>query len=263
MRLLNKVAVITGAASGIGKGIAECFASEGAKIVIADVNHTNARAVARTINDKGGNAIAVSVDVTNESQVSDAIAEAVSHFGGIDILVSNAGVALYISPVDEMPYAEWKRMLNIQLDGAFLTTKYCLQEMYKQGNGGTIIYTGSIHSKETTIQQFKSPYVTAKHGLLGLCRVVAKEGAQHGVRANIICPGFVNTPLLMAQVSSQAKAFGVSEDDLIKNVWLKDTVDGEFTTVNEIANVALFLASFESNALTGQSLFVTHGWSMQ
>jgi 3-hydroxybutyrate dehydrogenase len=133
--------------------------------------------------------------------------------------------------------------------------------MYQQGRGGSIIYMGSVHSKEGSV--LKAPYVTAKHGLVGLAKVVAKEGAKHGVRANVICPGFVRTPLVDKQIPEQAKELGTSEEEVIKHVMLKDTVDGEFTTVEDVAQVALFLAAFDTNALTGQSLVVSHGWFMQ
>ena len=160
-------------------------------------------------------------------------------FGGVDILVSNAGIQI-VHPLEEFSYAEWKKMLAIHLDGAFLTTKACLPHMYKSGRGGSVIYMGSVHSKEAS--QLKAPYVTAKHGLIGLAKVIAKEGAKHGVRANVICPGFVRTPLVDKQIPEQAKQFGISEDDVIKKIMLKDTVDGEFTTVDDIAEVALLFA---------------------
>jgi 3-hydroxybutyrate dehydrogenase len=120
---------------------------------------------------------------------------------------------------------------------------------------------GSVHSKEAS--RLKAPYVTAKHGLIGLAKVIAKEGAAHGVRANVICPGFVRTPLVDKQIPEQSQLLGISEDDVIRKVMLKDTVDGEFTTLDDVAQVALFFASFPTNALTGQSLVVSHGWFMQ
>jgi 3-hydroxybutyrate dehydrogenase len=260
MRLKDKVAVITGAASGIGKQIADTFAAEGAKIVIADLDLEDAKQAAKSIQDNNGIAMAVSMNVADEQQVESGIAEAISAYGGVDILISNAGIQ-YISPVDQLPFEAWKKMLAIQLDGAFLTTRACLRDMYKRGKGGTIIYTGSVHSKEAS--KLKAPYVTAKHGLVGLCKVVAEEGAAHNVRSNIICPGYVRTPLVEKQIPEQAKELGISEDDVIKKVMLKDTVDGEFTTTQDVAQVALFLAAFETNALTGQSIVVSHGWFMQ
>ena len=259
MQLKDKVAVVTGAASGIGKEIARTFAAAGASVVIADLNATAAHATAEQLDGSGRRMIAVAMDVTSESDVESGMAAAVSAFGRIDVLVSNAGIQI-VAPLDELPFADWKRLLAIHLDGAFLTTRAALRQMYRQ-RSGSIIYMGSVHSKEASL--LKAPYVTAKHGLIGLAKVVAKEGAKHGVRANVICPGFVRTPLVDKQIPEQARELGISEDAVIKNIMLKGTVDGEFTTVRDVAEAALFFASFESNALTGQSLIVSHGWFMQ
>ena len=258
MRLLGKVAVVTGAASGIGKEIARAFQREGAKVVIADLNQTGADAAATELG--GNDAIGIAMDVTSEAQVDAGMARAVSAFGRIDLLVSNAGIQI-VAPLEDFDFAKWKQMLAIHLDGAFLTTRAALKHMYKQTTGGSIIYMGSVHSKEASL--LKAPYVTAKHGLIGLAKVVAKEGAKHGVRANVICPGFVRTPLVDSQIPEQAKALGISEEQVVKGVMLKDTVDGEFTTIEDVAEAAVFFAGFNTNALTGQSLIVSHGWSMQ
>jgi 3-hydroxybutyrate dehydrogenase len=260
MKLEGKSAIVTGAASGIGRDIALVFAREGAKVAIADLNLDAADAAVKEIRAGGGQAIGVAMDVTNEQQVNDGVAAVVKAFGGVDILVSNAGIQI-VHPLEEFTYAEWKKMLAIHVDGAFLTTRACLPHMYKSGRGGSVIYMGSVHSKEASL--LKAPYVTAKHGLIGLAKVVAKEGAAHGVRANVICPGFVRTPLVEKQIPEQAKTLGISEAEVVRNVMLKETVDGEFTTVADVAEVALFFAAFPSNALTGQSLVVSHGWFMQ
>ncbi|MDR6535230.1 3-hydroxybutyrate dehydrogenase [Variovorax soli] len=260
MQLKDKVAFITGSASGIGKEIAQLFAQEGAKVVIADLNKQAADATAAELEERGAQALGVGVDVTSEEQVDAAVEEAAKAFGGIDILISNAGIQI-VHPVEEFSFADWKKMLAIHLDGAFLTTKACLKHMYAQGRGGSVIYMGSVHSKEASL--LKAPYVTAKHGLIGLAKTVAKEGAKHGVRANVICPGFVRTPLVEKQIPEQAKTLGITEEQVIKNVMLKETVDGEFTTTDDVARVALLFAAFPTNALTGQSLVVSHGWFMQ
>jgi len=260
MKLKDKVCIVTGAASGIGKEIAITYAREGGKVVIADLNKAAAQATANELSGQGWTAMAVGADVTDEAQVNAAVAEVVAAWGGVDVLVSNAGIQI-VHPLEEFPFAEWKKMLAIHLDGAFLTTKACLPHMYASGRGGSIIYMGSVHSKEASV--LKAPYVAAKHGLIGLAKVIAKEGAKHKVRANVICPGFVRTPLVDKQIPEQSKALGISEDDVIKKVMLKDTVDGEFTTTQDVADVALLFASFPTNALTGQSLIVSHGWSMQ
>jgi 3-hydroxybutyrate dehydrogenase len=258
MRLLGKVAIVTGAASGIGKEIARAYRREGAKVVIADLNQAGANAAAAELG--GEDAIGVAMDVTSEAEVEAGMTKAVSLFGRIDVLVSNAGIQI-VAPLEDFDFGKWKQMLAIHLDGSFLTTRAALKQMYKQETGGSVIYMGSVHSKEASL--LKAPYVTAKHGLIGLAKVVAKEGAKHGVRANVICPGFVRTPLVEQQIPEQAKALGLTEQQVIKNIMLKDTVDGEFTTLEDVAEAAVFFASFNSNALTGQSLIVSHGWSMQ
>lgn len=259
MRLQGKVAIVTGAASGIGKAIAASYVREGAKVAIADLNQAAADATAAEL---GGpdRAIGIAMDVTNEAQVDDGTQTVIDRFGRLDILVSNAGIQT-VAPLDQFDFAKWKQMLAIHLDGAFLTTRAALRQMYQQPEGGSVILMGSVHSKEAS--QLKAPYVTAKHGLIGLAKVIAKEGAKYKVRANVICPGFVLTPLVEKQIPEQAKEFGISEEEVVKKIMLKDTVDGEFTTVQDVAEAAVFFAGFPSNALTGQSLVVSHGWSMQ
>jgi len=260
MKLKDKVAIVTGAASGIGKAIALRYVQEGAKVAVADLNLDAANAVAAEINAAGGKAMGVAMDVTNEAQVDAGVEAVAATLGGIDILVSNAGIQI-VHPVQDFTYADWKKMMAIHVDGAFLTSRACLKHMYAQGRGGSIIFMGSVHSKLAS--KLKAPYVTAKHGLIGLAKVIAEEGGTKGVRANVICPGFVRTPLVDKQIPEQAKILGISEDDVIKKVMLKDTVDGEFTTLEDVAEVAVLFAGFPSNALTGQSLVVSHGWFMQ
>ncbi len=258
LTLKDKVALVTGAASGIGKEIAETYARAGAKVAIADLNLDAAKATAAAIGKAGGSAMGVAMDVTSEQQVNEGCAAVAKAYGPVDILISNAGIQI-VNPIEKYSFADWKKMLAIHLDGAFLTTRAVLPGMYAR-KSGVVIYMGSVHSHEAS--KLKSAYVTAKHGLLGLARVLAKEGGDKGVRANVICPGFVRTPLVEKQIPEQAKELGISEQDVVKNVMLKDTVDGEFTTTADIANLALFLAAFPSNALTGQSIIASHGWCM-
>jgi 3-hydroxybutyrate dehydrogenase len=258
--LSGKTALVTGAASGLGRAIAQGFAHAGARVAVADLDRDAANGTVDAIVAAGGTALAVAMNVTHEDAVNAGVDAVVGAFGGIDILVSNAGIQI-VHPLEEFSFAEWRAMLAVHLDGAFLTTKACLPHMYAAGRGGSIIYMGSVHSKEASV--LKAPYVTAKHGLIGLARTIAKEGAAHGVRANVICPGFVRTPLVDKQIPEQAQHLGISEDDVIKKVMLKGTVDGEFTTVDDIAATALFFATFPTNALTGQSLVVSHGWYME
>jgi 3-hydroxybutyrate dehydrogenase len=256
----GKVALITGAASGIGKAIAETYARHGAAVAIADINQQAADATAAAIVAAGGRAMGVAMDVTDEHAVEAGTQAVVDAFGRLDILISNAGVQI-VNPIESFAFADWKKMLAIHLDGAFLTTRAALKRMYLDDRGGIVIYMGSVHSHEASV--LKAPYVTAKHGLLGLARTLAKEGAPHNVRSHVICPGFVRTPLVEKQIPEQARELGISEDEVIRNVMLKHTVDGVFTTLEDVAQTALFLATFPSAALTGQSLVVSHGWHMQ
>jgi 3-hydroxybutyrate dehydrogenase len=260
MQLKDKTAIVTGAASGIGKEIARAFVEAGAKVAIADLNLDSARATALELDSTGASTLAIRMDVTDEAEVDAGIGEVCRRFGGIDVLVSNAGIQI-VAPVDRFPFSEWRKMLAVHLDGAFLTTRACLRHMYSRGRGGSILYIGSVHSKEAS--RLKAPYVAAKHGLIGFAKTVAKEGAQYGVSANVICPGFVRTPLVEKQIPEQATELGISEKDVIRTVMLKETVDGEFTSLDDVARCAVFLAGFPSNALTGQSVVVSHGWSMQ
>ena len=259
-KLDGKTAVVTGAASGIGRAIAFTLAGAGAAVAIADLNQAGADAVAAEIRGNGGKAIGIAMDVTNEDAVNQGIDRVASELGSVDILVSNAGIQI-VNPIENYAYADWKKMMAIHVDGAFLTTKAALKHMYKDDRGGVVIYMGSVHSHEAS--PLKSAYVTAKHGLLGLARVLAKEGAKHNVRSHVVCPGFVRTPLVDKQIPEQAKELKISEEEVVKRVMLGGTVDGVFTTVEDVAQTVLFLSAFETAALTGQSFVVSHGWFMQ
>jgi 3-hydroxybutyrate dehydrogenase len=260
MIMKDKICIVTGAASGIGLAIAQRYAKEGAKVAIADLNGDAAKTAAASINrSHPGCAMATAMDVTSEDQVNAGVEAVVKAWGGIDVLVSNAGVQI-VHKVEEFPFADWKKMLAIHLDGAFLTSKAVLPHMYAK-RSGAIILMGSVHSKLAS--PLKSAYITAKHGLIGLSKAIAKEGGPYGVRSNVICPGFVKTPLVEKQIPEQAKTLGISEEEVIKKVMLGGTVDGEFTTVEDVAEVALLFAAFPTNALTGQSLVVSHGWHME
>lgn len=258
-RFDKQVAIITGSASGIGKEIAIRFAAEGGIPVIADLNLAAAQATADEIKATGADSYAVEMNVTDEEQVNKAVDEVAEKFGKIDILVSNAGIQT-VHPLVDFPFDQWKKLLSIHLDGAFLTTRACLKHMYK-ANFGRVVYMGSVHSKEGS--KLKAPYVTAKHGLIGLSKVLAKEGAEHNVTSNVVCPGFVRTPLVEKQIPEQAKELGITNEEVIKNVMLKDTIDGQFTTTDDVADAVLFFAAAKSNVMSGQSLIVSHGWGME
>ncbi|WP_266169123.1 3-hydroxybutyrate dehydrogenase [Dyella subtropica] len=258
--LIGKTAVVTGAASGIGKEIAMTLAAQGAAVGIADLNFAGAQAVADQIEKLGGKAMGVAMDVTSEEAVNQGIDKVAAEFGPIDILVSNAGIQI-VSPIETYAFSDWKKMQAIHVDGAFLTTKAALKHMYKDDRGGVVIYMGSVHSHEASL--LKCAYVAAKHALLGLARVLAKEGAQKNVRSHVVCPGFVRTPLIDQQIPQQAAKLGISEEEVVNRVMLGRTVDGTFTTVDDVAQTVLFLCTFPTAALTGQSFIVSHGWYMQ
>ncbi|KPP96840.1 3-hydroxybutyrate dehydrogenase [Marinobacter sp. HL-58] len=259
MRLKDQVALITGAGRGIGRAVAEHYAREGAKVAVADLDLAGAQQVVDAIEASGGSAMALAMDVTDEKAVDDGVAAIVERWGRLDIALANAGIQ-HIDPVHKLSFSNWSKVMSVHLDGAFLVTRAALNQMYA-GNGGTMLYMGSVHSLEAS--PLKAPYVAAKHGMLGLCRAVAKEGAEHGVRSNIICPGFVRTPLVDKQIPEQAKELGISEEEVISKVMLKNTVDGKFTTLEDVSELAVHLAAFPSAAMTGQSIVVSHGWHMQ
>jgi 3-hydroxybutyrate dehydrogenase len=261
MRLDGKVAIVTGAASGIGRAMAHRFATEGANVVIADLDQARPESAAAEIaGTTRGHLIGLAMDVTDEDSVESGVARTIREYGGVDILCSNAGNQI-IGGIHELAFSDWKKVLAVHLDGSFLTTRACLRHMYHSGKGGCIIYTGSVHSKLASV--LKAPYVTAKHGILGLCRAVAKEGAPHGVRAHVICPGFVRTPLVEKQIPEQAKLLNITAQDVVEKVMLKDTLDKQFTSTDEIAETAVFLAEQTTLALTGQSIMLSHGWFME
>ena len=259
MKLKNNVAVVTGAGSGIGRQISLSMAAEGASVAICDIDMEGAgKTVDMIVKEGKGEAAAFHMDVTSEDEVNKAMAAIAEKWGRIDTLVSNAGIQI-VHPIEKFPYDQFRKLVTIHLDGAFLTTKAAVKYMYEQ-KSGSLIYMGSVHSHEASA--LKTAYVAAKHGILGLARVMAKEGAEHGVRSNVICPGFVKTPLVEKQIPEQAADLGISEEDVVNNVMLGGTVDKEFTTMQDVADVAVFLAGFGSNALTGQSILVSHGWVM-
>ena len=258
MNSLKKTALITGAASGIGKACARKMAQENYNVVIADLNFEAAQVTAEELTDDGYSAIAVRMDVTSEEEVIDGFDRAIEAFGSCDLVMSNAGVQI-VHPFDEFPLADWRKMMAIHADGAFLVAREAFRRMKRSGKGGRIVFTGSVQSFVGS--QLKQPYNFAKHGVVGLAKSVAREGAPFGIYTYTICPSFIKTPLVEKQIPEQARDLGISQEDVVKNIMLRDTVDGEFTTVDDVANTLAFLAK-DNGALTGQSIRLTHGWAM-
>lgn len=253
-----KSALITGAASGIGRACAVRMAREGYGVVVADVNLPAARALAGELTSQGLDALPLRMDVSSEREVEDGFDKMTDIYGSCDLVMSNAGIQI-VHPFDEYPFEDWKKMMAIHADGAFLVSRAAFRRMKASGKGGRIVFTGSVQSFVGS--KLKEPYNFAKHGVAGLAKSIAREGAEHGIYAYTICPSFIKTPLVEKQIPEQAVSLGIAEEDVVKNIMLRDTVDGEFTTVEDVANMLAFLAN-DQGALTGQSLRLTHGWAM-
>lgn len=253
-----KNALITGAASGIGKACAQRMAEEGYGIVVADVNLPAAEALVKELTEEGFSAIAVHMDVSSEEEVEAGFDKMMEVFGSCDLVMSNAGVQI-VHPFEEYPFADWRKMMAVHADGAFLVARAAYRRMKGSGRGGRIVFTGSVQTFVGS--KLKEPYNFAKHGVAGLAKSIAREGADYGIYTYTICPSFIKTPLVEKQIPEQAASLGISEEEVVKNIMLRDTVDGQFTTVEDVANTLAFLAN-DQGALTGQSLRLTHGWAM-
>jgi 3-hydroxybutyrate dehydrogenase len=259
MKLNGKVGVVTGGGSGIGLAIAETFAKEGAKVVVADLDEKGGREAAEKIQKMGGNSVFVRTDVTRSEDCKRLIEEAVKNFGRIDILVNNAGIQ-YVSPITEFPEEKWNLLIGVMLTGPFFLTKYALPHMIGQ-KGGRIINMSSIHGLIGV--KFKSAYVSAKHGIIGLTKVTALEMAEHGITANAICPTFVRTPLVEKQIDDQAKAHGISREEVMEKVILAEAPMKRMLEPEEVADLVVYLAGDSARNITGTSIAIDEGWTAQ
>lgn len=257
--LKGKVALITGSTSGIGLGIAHALAAQGANIVMNGLGDASViEATRRDVADKHKvDVLFHGADMTKADQIADMIAKTNEKFGRLDILVNNAGIQ-HVAPVDEFPADKWQAIINIHLVASFHTIQHALPLMKKQG-WGRIINMGSAHA--LVASPFKSAYVAAKHGIAGLTKTVALEVAQQHITVNAICPGYVRTPLVENQIADQAKARGISEEDVIKNVILGAQPTKKFTTVEQIGGLAVFLCSDAAENITGTMLPIDGGWT--
>lgn len=257
MRMKDKVVLVTGASSGIGREMAIAFARDGATVGIADLDIDAARKVADEIRSAGHRAEAIFMDVTIEDLVDREIDGFARQNGRLDVLVANAGLQ-HLDRIADVSFVDWKRLLAVHLDGSFLTARAALRHMIP-AKRGCVLFMGSVHSY--MVSEKKGPYAVAKHGIVGLCRAIAKENGRDGVRANTICPGLVRTPLIDRQLPILARERGVSEQQVIDD-FLRFTADGEFTTTAELAELAILLAALPSNVLNGQSIGASHGIHM-
>lgn len=245
-----KTVLVTGAGSGIGRAIAEAFAGEGARVLLHDLK-PEAQAIASAIG-----ATFLDADFGDPSAVRD-LAQRAMAIGRVDILVNNAGFQ-HIAPVEDFPEQIWTRMLQVLLTAPFQLIKYLLPGM-KQAGWGRIVNIASIHGMVAS--PYKSAYISAKHGLLGLTRTVALEAGQYGVTANAICPAYVRTPLVENQIADQALSRGIAESEVVERVMLEPAAIKRLIEPREVADLALYLASERAGAITGGAHTIDLGWT--
>jgi 3-hydroxybutyrate dehydrogenase len=258
--LVGKVALVTGSTSGIGLGIARALAAAGANVVLNGFG--SAEEITRTRDaieaEHGVRALYSAADMSSPDAIAEMITATLDGLGRLDILVNNAGIQ-HVAPLDQFPVAKWDQILAINLSSAFHTIRLALPAMRKQGFG-RIINIASAHA--LVASPFKAAYVSAKHGIVGLTKVAALETAEEGITCNAICPGYVYTPLVEAQIDGQAKAHGISRDQVIRDVLLAQQPNKRFATVEEIGALAVFLSSEAAASITGVTLPVDGGWTV-
>ena len=255
MELKDKVAIVTGAGSGIGKGIAKKFSENGAFVVIAEFDENKGKEAEKEIQ----NSFFIKTDVSDEESVRNMVKKTVERFGKVDILVNNAGLQ-YIAKVEDFPLEKWNQLIGVTLTGTFLCTKYVVPHM-KKNKWWRIINISSAHGKVAS--PWKSAYVAAKHGIIGFTKVIAKELAEFNITANSICPGYVLTPLVKNQIKDLAKQYNIPEEEVPEKVLLKDQPIKTLVTVDEVAELALYLASEKAKHITSQALSIDGGWTAQ
>lgn len=257
---MKRTVVVTGSTSGIGLGIARAFAAEGANVVINGFgDKAEIETVRKSLEEQGGKALYHAADMSKPAEIADLIATAEREFGGIDVLVNNAGIQ-HVAPVEDFPIEKWDLIIAINMSSAFHTIRAAIPGM-KAKKKGRIINIASAHG--LVASPFKSAYVTAKHGILGLTKSVALEVAEFGITINAICPGYVLTPLVEKQIPDTAKARGISEEQVKTEVMLRLQATKEFVSIDEVAQTAIFLASDAARQITGTSISIDGGWTAQ
>lgn len=255
--LQGKSAIVTGSTSGIGLGIAKTLAARGCSILVNGLaNDDSAKSAIAEIREQNGNVVAFFGDLSKVEAVEGMVAAAKEAFGKIDILVNNAGVQ-HVSPIEEFPVAKWELIIGLNLTAAFHATRLVFKDM-KDRNWGRIVNIASAHG--LVASAYKSAYVAAKHGVVGLTKTVALEGAEFGVTCNAVCPGYVLTPLVAGQIADQAKAHNLSQDEVIKKVLLAQQPTKKFVTVEECGGLVAFLCSDLGASITGAALPIEGGW---
>lgn len=256
MRLKDKVALVTGAASGIGRATALLFGQEGARVMCADLNGEGAERVARQIADAGGQAAAIQVDVCREADAQRMVRETVERWGRLDVLFNNAGLEFAL-PVAQVPEGEWDRLIDVNLKGVFLGCKYAIPQMVRQG-GGAIVNTASVAGLRGVA--WLSTYCASKGGVVLLTKALALEWARQNVRVNAVCPGVIRTAMVEAAIQRGEQVFGESQKDAWQRLGEGHPM-GRIGEPEEVARAVLFLASDEASFITGAALPVDGGWS--
>ena len=252
--IMKKCAIVTGAASGIGKSVAEALSQEGHEVVVADINEENGLSVAQRI---GG--YFVKADLTERESCHYLVDATIKEYGRVDILVNNAGFQ-HVSPLEEFPEDKWDEMLKVMLTAPFLLTKYVWPYMKSQ-NWGRVVNMASIHGQVASPN--KIGYISAKHGLIGLTRTAALEGGSCGITVNAICPAYVRTPLVEKQIADQARVHNINEHEVAEKILLKSAAIKRIIEPKEIASLALYLCSDNGASVTGASWAIDCGWTAQ
>lgn len=256
---MSKVALITGSTSGIGKSIAIAFAEAGYDIMFHGLEKDGPQ-IAEKIGEENSVKTAFSnANLKDQDAINKLVEKTLKEFGKIDVLVNNAGIQ-YVSKVEEFPLEKWNDIIAINLTSAFVASRAVWPSMKKNGFG-RIINISSVHGLRAS--EYKSAYVSAKHGVIGLTKVLGLEGAEFNITCNAICPGYVKTPLVEGQIEDQAKAHNMSKDEVVKKVMLKKQAVKEFIPEKKIAELALFLAKEDASAITGSAYVLDGGWSAQ
>ena len=253
----GKVAIVTGGASGIGLAIAKSFAKEGVHCVLADLDPRAGEAVVAQLAEMGASGAFIAADVAKSADVQKLIDATVEQFGRLDILVNNAGLQ-HIAPITEFPEERWNYLIGVILTGAFLCCKYAVPHMVRQ-KWGRVINIASLHAKVAS--PFKAAYISAKHGVLGLTKVLALEVAEHNITSNAICPAYVRTPLVERQIDDQAQRHQISREDVIRKIMTEPAAIHRLLEPDEVASLALYLCSDAAAGITGAALDIDLGWT--
>lgn len=255
----HKTALVTGAASGIGLALAADLSKQGFRVCLTDADEQAVTTAAQSLNGAEAEVLALPLDVTNQEHISGAVSRLENEWGGVDVLINNAGIQ-HVASLEDFPVDRWKLLTEILLVGPALLSRAVLPSM-RARNFGRIVNVGSIHS--LVASPHKSAYVAAKHGLLGFSKTVALETADCDITINTLCPSYVKTALVQKQISSQALAHGISEDEVINKIMLEPMPKKSFIDMDELCGAMNFLLSDAARNMTGQEMVIDGGWTIR